>query len=159
MPEEGSNVVNIGVKFDVGHGGGSFSWKNAVPAIRQGFWPDSISTDLHIGSMNAGMKSMTNVMSKIFNQGVPLAEIIKMSTWNPAQQMRRGDLGHLSVGAGADLALLRVDHGRFGLVDAGRAVLIGTKLIVCELTLRDGKVVWDLNGRTATDYRVAYGIM
>ena len=148
-----------GVKFDVGHGGGSFSWKNAVPAIRQGFWPDSISTDLHIGSMNAGMKSMTNVMSKIFNQGVPLAEIIKMSTWNPAQQMRRDDLGHLSVGAGADLALLRVDHGRFGLVDAGRAVFIGTKLIVCELTLRDGKVVWDLNGRTATDYRVTYGIM
>jgi dihydroorotase len=148
-----------GVKFDVGHGGGSFSWKNAVPAIRQGFWPDSISTDLHIGSMNAGMKDMTNVMSKILSQGVPLYDVIKMSTWNPAQQMKRSGLGHLSEGAVADIAVLRLDHGRFGLVDAQRARLMATKLLVCEMTIRDGQVAWDLNGRTATDYREAYGLM
>lgn len=148
-----------GVKFDVGHGGGSFSWKNAVPAIRQGFWPDSISTDLHIGSMNAGMKDMTNVMSKILSQGVPLYDVIKMSTWNPAQQMKRRDLGHLSEGAVADIAVLRLDHGRFGLVDAQRARLMATKLLICEMTIRDGQVAWDLNGRTATDYREAYGLM
>ena len=148
-----------GVKFDVGHGGGSFSWKNAVPAIRQGFWPDSISTDLHIGSMNAGMKDMTNVMSKILSQGVPLYDVIKMSTWNPAQQMKRSDLGHLSEGAVADITVLRLDHGRFGLVDAQRARLMATKLLVCEMTIRDGQVAWDLNGRTATDYREAYGLM
>ena len=148
-----------GVKFDVGHGGGSFSWKNAVPAIRQGFWPDSISTDLHIGSMNAGMKDMTNVMSKILSQGVPLFDVIKMSTWNPAQQMKRTGLGHLSEGAVADIAVLRLDHGRFGLVDAQRARLMATKLLVCEMTIRDGQVAWDLNGRTATDYREAYGLM
>ena len=148
-----------GVKFDVGHGGGSFSWKNAVPAIRQGFWPDSISTDLHIGSMNAGMKDMTNVMSKILSQGVPLYDVIKMSTWNPAQQMKRTELGHLSEGAVADIAVLRLDHGRFGLVDAQRARLMATKLLVCEMTIRDGQVAWDLNGRTATDYREAYGLM
>ena len=148
-----------GVKFDVGHGGGSFSWKNAVPAIRQGFWPDSISTDLHIGSMNAGMKDMTNVMSKILSQGVPLYDVIKMSTWNPAQQMKRSGLGHLSEGAVADIAVLRLDHGRFGLVDAQRARLMATKLLICEMTIRDGQVAWDLNGRTATDYREAYGLM
>ena len=148
-----------GVKFDVGHGGGSFSWKNAVPAIRQGFWPDSISTDLHIGSMNAGMKDMTNVMSKILSQGVPLYDVIKMSTWNPAQQMKRTGLGHLSEGAVADIAVLRLDHGRFGLVDAQRARLMSTKLLVCEMTIRDGAVAWDRNGRTATDYREAYGLM
>ena len=148
-----------GVKFDVGHGGGSFSWKNAVPAIRQGFWPDSISTDLHIGSMNAGMKDMTNVMSKILSQGVPLFDVIKMSTWNPAQQMKRSGLGHLSEGAVADIAVLRLDHGRFGLVDAQRARLMATKLLVCEMTIRDGQVAWDLNGRTATDYRESYGLM
>ena len=148
-----------GVKFDVGHGGGSFSWKNAVPAIRQGFWPDSISTDLHIGSMNAGMKDMTNVMSKILSQGVPLYDVIKMSTWNPAQQMKRTELGHLSEGAVADIAVLRLDHGRFGLVDAQRARLMATKLLVCEMTIRNGEVAWDRNGRTATDYREAYGLM
>jgi dihydroorotase len=148
-----------GIKFDVGHGGGSFSWKNAVPAIRQGFWPDSISTDLHIGSMNAGMKDMTNVMSKILSQGVPLYDVVKMSTWNPAQQIKRTELGHLSEGAVADVAVLRLDHGRFGLVDAQRARVTATKLIVCEMTLRDGQVAWDLNGRAATDYRQAHGLM
>jgi dihydroorotase len=150
---------NRGIKFDVGHGGGSFSWKNAVPAIRQGFWPDSISTDLHIGSMNAGMKDMTNVMSKILSQGVPLYDVVKMSTWNPAQQIKRTELGHLSEGAVADVAVLRLDHGRFGLVDAQRARVTATKLIVCEMTLRDGQVAWDLNGRAATDYRQAHGLM
>ena len=154
-----SQARKRGVKFDVGHGGGSFSWKNAVPAIRQGFWPDSISTDLHIGSMNAGMKDMTNVMSKILSQGVPLYDVIKMSTWNPAQQMKRSEIGHLSEGAVADIAVLRLDHGRFGLVDAQRARLMATKLLVCEMTIRDGQVAWDLNGRTATDYREAYGLM
>jgi dihydroorotase len=148
-----------GIKFDVGHGGGSFSWKNAVPAIRQGFWPDSISTDLHIGSMNAGMKDMTNVMSKILSQGVPLYDVIKMSTSNPAAQIKRTEFGHLSEGAGADIAVLRLDHGRFGLVDAQRARFESTKLLVCEMTIRDGQVAWDLNGRTATDYRKAYGLM
>jgi dihydroorotase len=148
-----------GIKFDVGHGGGSFSWKNAVPAIRQGFWPDSISTDLHIGSMNAGMKDMTNVMSKILSQGVPLYDVIKMSTWNPAQQIKRTELGHLSEGAVADVAVLRLDSGQFGLVDAQRARLMATKLLVCEMTIRNGAVAWDLNGRTATDYREAYGLM
>jgi len=148
-----------GIKFDVGHGGGSFSWKNAVPAIRQGFWPDSISTDLHIGSMNAGMKDMTNVMSKILSQGVPLYDVIKMSTSNPAAQIKRTEFGHLSEGAGADIAVLRLDHGHFGLVDAQRARFESTKLLVCEMTIRDGQVAWDLNGRTATDYRKAYGLM
>jgi dihydroorotase len=139
-----------GVKFDVGHGGGGFAWKNAIPVIQQHrFVPDSISTDLHAGSMNAGMKDMTNVMSKILNLDVPLADVIKMSTINPAMQIGRPELGHLGVGAGADVAVLRVDQGKFGFVDSLRVRLMGTKLLVCELTLRDGQVVWDLNGRTA----------
>ena len=142
-----------GVKFDVGHGGGSFSWSNAIPAIQQGFVPDSISTDLHVGSMNRGMKDMTNLMSKILNQNVPLADVIRMSTINPAMQIRRPELGHLSVGAGADVAVLRVDEGRFGFLDARNARADGTKLIVCELTLRDGNVEWDLNGRAGEDWK------
>lgn len=73
--------------------------------------------------------------------------------------MKRSDLGHLSEGAVADIAVLRLDHGRFGLVDAQRARLMATKLLVCEMTIRDGQVAWDLNGRTATDYREAYGLM
>jgi dihydroorotase len=143
-----------GVKFDVGHGAGSFSWSNAVPVLGQGFWPDSISTDLHQSSMNAGMKDMLNVMSKILNNGVPIYEVIRMSTINPATQIKRPQHGHLSEGAEADVAVLRVDKGRFGFLDSGGARFDGTQLIVGELTLRAGQVVWDLNGRAADDWKV-----
>ena len=145
-----------GVKFDVGHGGGSFSWVNAIPAIQQGFVPDSISTDLHTGSMNRGMKDMTNLMSKILNQNVPLADVIRMSTINPATQIKHPELGHLSVGSGADVAVLRVDEGRFGFLDARNARVYGTKMIVCELTLRNGNVEWDLNARAGEDWKTFY---
>src|SRR4026209_522714 len=60
-----------GVKFDVGHGGGSFVFRNAAPSVQQGFFPDSISTDLHTGSMNGGMMDMVTTMSKILALGAP----------------------------------------------------------------------------------------
>src|SRR6266853_1216954 len=143
-----------GVKFDLGHGGGSFSWKNAVPGIQQGFLPDSISTDLHTGSMNAGMKSMNNLMSKVLSLGVPLAKVIELTTISPALVIKRPELGHLSVGAGADVAVFRVDKGEFGFLDSRRARFTGTQMLICELTLRDGTVEWDLNGRAGEDWKV-----
>jgi dihydroorotase len=145
-----------GVKFDVGHGGGSFWWSQAAPAIKQGFRPDSISTDLHIGSMNAGMKTMLEVMSKILNQDVPLYDVIAMSTMNPANQIHRTELGHLSVGAGADIAVIRVDQGKFGFLDVNNAMAYGAKRLAAELTLRGGKVVWDLNGRAGVPWEEFY---
>lgn len=147
-----------GVKFDVGHGAGSFWWKQAVPAVRQGFWPDSISTDLHVISMNAGMKNMTNVMSKFLNLGVPLYDVIKMATANPAAQIQRPELGHLGVGAGADIAVLRLETGNFGFLDARGARLRGSARLRCELTLRDGRVVWDLNGLAGEDWKSYYKV-
>ena len=141
-----------GVIFDVGHGGGSFAWRIAVPAVKEGFVPDSISTDLHIGSMNAGMKDMTNVMSKFLALGQPLAEVVRWSTWNPAREIKQEGLGHLSVGAGADVAVLRLEEGRFGFVDSFGARQRGTQKLSCELTLRDGKVVYDLNGLARPDW-------
>jgi dihydroorotase len=137
-----------GVVFDVGHGGGSFAWRVAVPATREGFWPDSISTDLHVHSMNAGMKDMLNVMSKFLALGLSLDEVVARSTWNPAREVNHEELGHLSVGALADVAVLRLETGRFGFVDSFGARLDGDRKLVCELTLREGKVVDDLNGIT-----------
>ncbi|MBL8223362.1 MAG: amidohydrolase family protein, partial [Bryobacterales bacterium] len=119
-----------GIIFDVGHGGGSFYWNVAVPAFEAKFYPDSISTDLHTGSMNAGMKDMTNVMSKILNMGIPLAEVIKMSTWNPAKEIKREELGHLTVGAEADVTVLRVEKGDFGFLDSAGAKKSGTQRLV-----------------------------
>jgi dihydroorotase len=145
-----------GVKFDVGHGAGSFSWKNAVPVLTQGFWPDSISTDLHQSSMNAGMKDMLNVMSKILNNGVPIYEVIRRSTINPATQIKRPQHGHLTEGADADVAVLRVDRGRYGFIDSRGARFDGSQLLVGELTLRAGEVVWDLNGRAGQEWKAFY---
>ena len=142
-----------GVKFDVGHGGGSFLWRQAARALPQGWIPDSISTDLHITSMNAGMKDMATTMSKILILGVPLADVIKMSTWNPAQQIQRPDLGHLTEGAAADVAVLRLMKGDFGFLDVRSARFRGNQKLECELTLRDGRVVWDLNGRAGEDWQ------
>ncbi len=141
-----------GVIFDVGHGAGSFLFRQAVPAVRQGFVPDSISTDLHVSSMNAGMKDMLNVMSKFLNMGMSLEDVILRSTWNPAREIRHPELGHVSVGSSADIAVLRIVDGNFGFVDSSRRRLQGTKRLVAELTLRDGRVVWDLNGLASDDW-------
>jgi dihydroorotase len=141
-----------GVIFDVGHGGGSFLWRVAVPGAQSGFLPDSISTDLHIGSMNAGMKDMLNVMSKFLALGIPLDEVVRRSTWNPAREIKQESLGHLSVGAVADVAVLRVERGRFGFVDSYGARLSGSERLVCELTIREARVVYDLNGISRPDW-------
>jgi dihydroorotase len=136
-----------GVIFDVGHGAGSFIFRYAVPAMKQGFTPDSISTDLHLRSANGGMRDMVNVMSKFLNMGMPLDEVILKSTWNPAREIRREKLGQLTVGAPADVAVLRLERGEFGFVDVDKVMMKGTQRLACEMTLRDGAVKYDLNGR------------
>jgi dihydroorotase len=141
-----------GVIFDVGQGGGSFAWRIAVPAMRQGFLPDSISTDLHIGSMNSGMKDILNVMSKFLAMGLSVKDVIARSTWNPAREIHREELGNLSVGSPADVAVLRLETGKFGFTDMYGARLAGTQKLVAELTVRGGRVVYDLNGITRPDW-------
>ncbi|MGH8639562.1 MAG: amidohydrolase family protein, partial [Burkholderiales bacterium] len=138
-----------GVFFDVGHGGSSFQWATAVPLMKAGFVPDSISTDLHTSSMNAGMKDMLNVMGKFLAMGMSLDEVILRSTWNPAQQIQLQELGNLSVGSPGDVAVLRLEKGRFGFVDPAGGRMESSQRLACEMTLRDGKVVYDLNGLTS----------
>jgi dihydroorotase len=137
-----------GVIFDVGHGGGSFVFRTAVQSFKEGFYANSISTDLHIGSMNAGMKDMLNVISKMMALGMSLDDVIVRSTWNPAKEIQHEELGHLTTGAIADLAVLRLEKGKFGFVDQNGGRLDGDKKLECELTIKDGKVVYDLNGMT-----------
>ena len=138
-----------GIKFGVGHGGGSFDYDAAVPATQAGLWPNAISTDLHTGSMNDGMKNMTNVMSKMLELGMGLEEVIRASTWRPAQIIQRPELGNLDVGAPADVAVLDLREGNFGFVDVDGDRREGSQKLVAELTVRAGDIVWDLNGMTA----------
>lgn len=135
-----------GIIFDVGHGGGAFSWRQAVPAIQQGFKPNVISSDLHIQSMNGGMKDFTNLMSKFLALGLTMNEVITRVTKNPAEAIHRKDLGHLSVDTEADVTVLNLKNGTFGFSDVRETKLMGTQKLEAELTIRAGKIVWDLNG-------------
>ena len=135
-----------GVRFDLGHGAGSFWFRNAVPAIRDGFPPDTISTDLHMGNINGPVGSMLNTMSKCLCMGMPLEEVIRRSTALPAQLIGRTELGTLSAGAAADVAAFQLLEGTFGYTDCGRAKLLGNQKLECRLTLRAGQIVYDPYG-------------
>ena len=138
-----------GILFDLGHGGAGFWFSEAIPALQQGLAPNSFGTDLHRFSMNAGMKDMLNVMSKYLSMGMKMEEVIVRATSGPAKSIKRTDLGHLSEGAIADVAVLGLRNGTFGFVDAGGNRIEGKQKFEAELTIRDGKIVWDLNGISA----------
>ena len=139
-----------GIIFDVGHGAGAFNFNQAVPSIEQGFLPNTISTDLYNLSMNSAMKDMSNVMSKFLAIGMSLQDVILRSTWNPANVIQRPDLGHLSVGAEADIAVFNLKKGKFGYMDVRKTKINGTEKLEAELTVRAGRIVWDLNGISAS---------
>jgi dihydroorotase len=142
-----------GVIFDVGHGAGSFWFRNAVPAVKQGFIPDSISTDLHRDDIT--YVNMTEVMSKFLAMGVPLQDIIRRSTVNPAKEIRRQELGTLSVGREADVAVLEVLHGHFGYIDDGWARMDGNVKVVARMTVRGGRILYDPSGLSMLEWTKA----
>jgi dihydroorotase len=137
-----------GIIFDVGHGGGSFTYSQAIPATKAGFYPETISTDLHTGSMNGAMKDMLNVMSKFLALKMDLQSVIKASTWSSAKAIKHEELGHLSVGAPADVAILYLRKGKFGFYDVARYKSEGAEKLECEVTIKGGKIVYDLNARS-----------
>lgn len=142
-----------GIIFDIGFGQASFYWYVAVPAYEAGFYPDSISTDLHTNSMNGGMKNIANVMTDLMGLGSSLSNVIRMTTWAPAQEIHRPALGNLDIGAEADIAVFRLETGHYGLLDSAGAKLPGARRLLCELTLRKGAVSWDLNGIASEDWK------
>ncbi|MDY0098931.1 MAG: amidohydrolase/deacetylase family metallohydrolase [Bacteroidales bacterium] len=139
-------AVKRGLILDVGYGGISFAYSQAIPAIKSGLYPQAISTDLHIGSMNGAMKDQLTTMSKFLAMGMDLQSVINASTWKPAQVIKREELGHLSVGSEADIAILNLRKGNFGLFDYTGYKLETDKKLECEMTIRAGRIVYDLNG-------------
>ena len=142
-----------GILFDVGHGGAGFWFSEAFPALEQDFLPNSFGSDLHRFSMNAGMKDMLNIMSKYMAMGMDVEDILRRASWNPAKSINRKDLGNLSAGAIADVAVLSIREGTFGFVDAGKKKIEGNRKFEAELTIRAGKIVWDLNGISASPFQ------
>jgi dihydroorotase len=144
-----------GVIFDLGHGAGSFWFRNAQPALDDGFAPDSISTDLHMNNINGPVVSMIQTMSKCLCMGMPLQEVIYRSTVTPAREVGHPELGTLSAGAKADVAVLRRLEGRFGYADCGKAKMIGDSKLECALTIRAGKIVYDPEGLSMPEWENA----
>jgi dihydroorotase len=135
-----------GVIFDLGHGAASFWFRNAAPAIAQGFAPDSISTDLHTGNLNGPVFDMATTMSKMLALGLPLPDVIARSTVAPAREIGRPELGTLNPGAEADVAVFTLEEGSFGFVDCGQVRLDGARRLQCALTVRAGEIVYNPQG-------------
>jgi dihydroorotase len=135
-----------GIIFDVGHGASSFTFSQGIPAIKESFYPNSISTDLHTSSMNSAMKDMLTTLSKFMAMGMDLRSVITACTWNAAKIIKREELGNLSIGSDADIALLNIREGKFGLFDYTGFKITANQKLECEMTIRDGKIVYDLNG-------------
>jgi len=135
-----------GIVFDIGYGGISFAYTQAIPAIKGGLLPNAISTDLHIGSMNAAMKDMLTTMSKCLAMGMDLQSVIRASTSDPARIIKREELGNLSEGSEADIAILNLRKGKFGLFDYTGYKIEADRKLECEMTIRAGRIVYDLNG-------------
>jgi len=150
-----------GVLFDLGHGAGSLLWPVATRAMEQGFPPDTISSDLHAESIMIPQSDMPNCISKLMNLGMALPDAIRRSTVVPAEVLKRfPELGTLGEGRAADIAVFRLETGVFAFKDAWGKRLMGTKRVACVLTVRNGEIVYDLDGlaflawRTAGDYEV-----
>jgi dihydroorotase len=137
-----------GVLFDLGHGGGSFLWPVASRAMAQGFMPDTISTDLHSSSILIQQSDMPNCMSKMMLLGMSLQDAVVKSTVSPAKAISRyPEIGTLGTGHTADIAVLELQNGVFAFKDSWGAKRLGTKRLECVLTVRDGKLVYDRDGR------------
>jgi len=142
-----------GVLFDVGHGSGSLWFRIAVPAIQQGFLPDTISTDIHKNSVMLPRATMILTMSKFLNMGLALEQVIERSTVNPAKAIRRPELGTLSEGSVADVAMIALEKGKFAYLDSGFGKLTGDSRLRCAVTIRNGQVVWDEDGLSVGDWK------
>ena len=132
-----------GVIFDLGNGAGSFWFRNAVPSYEQGFYPDTISTDLYADNMNGPVFNLLHIMSKYLAIGMPLEEVLYRTTKRPAEIIGHPELGDLAAGREADIAVLKVQKGEFQFADSGNASLPGTSRLECLLTVRNGEIVYN----------------
>ena len=144
-----------GVLFDLGHGAGSFWLRNAIPAWQQGFQPDTLSTDLYFDNVAGPVHSLSHIMSKYLNIGMPLEEIVYRTTQRPAEVIHHPELGTLREGSCADVAVFSLAKGLFGFADAGRAKMTGANKLNCEMTIRAGEIVYDVNARALCPWQDA----
>ena len=139
--EEAWAAKERGVVFDVGHGGGSFSFETAERAMAQGFSPDTISSDLHIGNVDGPVYDLLTTLSKFLHLGMTLNEVIRLGTEAPAKVIgKSGELGTLRPGATGDVTISKLEEGRFALSDAGRRRIVkATHRLTHVKTIKSGR--------------------
>ncbi len=131
-----------GVRFDIGHGAGSFAYSTARAALAQGFLPDSISTDLYYANVDGPVYDLPTTLNKLLNLGMPLERVLQAATLAPAQNIRRPDLGVLALGNPADIAVLELQEGAFTFTDVAKETLMGKQKLRCDLTLCQGNIIY-----------------
>lgn len=134
-----------GILMDVGHGAGSFSFDVAKAAFEQGFFPDTISTDLYSLNVNGPVFDLPTTMSKMLNMGMPLEDIVRSTTTIPARAIGRTDLGTLRVGTVADLAVFELENDTFKFSDSHGVCRTWPLRLTCEMTILEGKIVFTKN--------------
>ena len=125
-----------GVLFDVGHGMGSFSWKTARAMVAAGFWPDTISSDVHAMCIKGPAWDLLRTMTKFLALGMPLAQIIGCTTLAPAKALRRPDLGSFAAGSVGDASVIGLSPGPIDLED-----VLGEIVAFDQLFLPKGRVI------------------
>jgi dihydroorotase len=130
-----------GVMFDIGHGAGSFSYRVARAAIRQGFAPDTISSDLHAHNVGGPAYDQATTLSKLLHVGMELADVIRATTSTPARAIeRQHSIGALTPGREADLSIFELRTGRWALPDAAGATEVVERLLVPRMAILAGNV-------------------
>jgi dihydroorotase len=128
-----------GVLFDIGHGKGSFAFKTARAMLANGFYPDTISSDVHALCIDGPAFDQVTTMSKFLCMGMPLPDVVAASTVNAAMALRRPELGSLKPGSVGDATLISIKDGQFDYVDVVGEHLIGDRKIVSEGVVIGGR--------------------
>jgi dihydroorotase len=137
------DAIKRGVLLDVGHGKSSFSWKLAELGMKEELKPYTISTDLWVGNLNGPVFDMPTTMSKFLHLGMTLEEVVKASTFNPANAIgRAGQIGTLGPGACADMATFKLQEGKFPLVDCYGERRMATRMLTATHVVRGGDVIF-----------------
>jgi dihydroorotase len=131
---------NNGVYFDVGVGGGNFTFASAQAVIDQGFMPDTISSDITAMGIYAGpVFSLTECMGKVMTLGISFEDAIKMTTSKPAEILGiADDLGSLSVGTTADISIVDLVEGDFSFIESSGTTKAGSQAINPVMAIKDG---------------------
>ena len=131
-----------GVLFDIGHGMGSFAFKTARTMLANGFQPDTISSDVHSLCIDGPAYDQTTTLSKFLCMGMPIEDVVRASSYAPANALGRPDLGSLEVGSTGDATVLSIEEGNYDYVDVVGEHLEGRQKVFSRGVVINGRWWW-----------------